>query len=290
MGRDLALPVVVVRGANSGPILGVTAVVHGNELNGIPIIHRFVSRLRPSGLCGTVVAVPVVNIPAFLDNRREFRDGQDLNRLMPGKEPGNESQVYAHRFITRLVRHFEYLVDLHTASFGRANSLYVRADLHDPVTANMAQLIGPQIIVHNEGADGTLRAAAGDMGIHAITVEVGDPNRFQAGLIRSSRLGLEAVLEDLKMMPPSNGGPDDDETVVCSRSYWIYSDIGGILQVLPKVATMIEKDEPIAHLTDMFGRIVGEYRAPETGIVVGKSVNPVAHTGARVLHLGIPQH
>ena len=274
------------------PVLVVTAAVHGNELNGVPIIHRLVSKLDSTRLSGTLIAVPVVNVPGYLENRRDYRDGADLNRVMPGRPVGSEAQTYAYRFLNRVVHCFEYLVDLHTASFGRKNSLYVRVDLSDPVASRMATLIGAQIIVHNEGEDGTLRAAAADRGVCAITVEVGDPNRFQTGLIRSSRLGLENIMEDLAMLDrDGNAEPNDEDAsedaVVCRSSYWLYTDVGGVLQVFPRVTDRVRKGERVARVSDIYGAEIRSYEAPEDGIVVGVSTNPVAHTGARVLHLGI---
>ena len=97
-------------------------------------------------------------------NTRHFNDGFDLNRLMPGKRGGTPSQVYAFRFMERVVKHFEYMIDLHTASFGRINTLYVRADLTNADAAWMAECQQPQIMLHNVGADGTLRGAAMDLG------------------------------------------------------------------------------------------------------------------------------
>lgn len=289
-GRSVAVPVVVVRGAQSGPTLGVTAVVHGNELNGLPVVQRLVRDVDEAQLRGTLVTVPVVNIPGYLLNQREVRDGQDLNRLMPGKPEGNEAEVYAHRFVNRVMRCFDYLIDLHTASFGRANSLYVRADMKQEPTATLARLIGPQIIVHNEGVDGTLRDAAARMGIHAITVEVGDPNRFQRAMIRSSRAGIHAVLDHLGMLPRAateSVDTEDEACVECSRSYWLHTHRGGVLEVYPKLADEVRQGEKVACLRNLFGDLVHEYTAPETGVVVATSTNPVAHAGARILHLGV---
>jgi predicted deacylase len=161
------VPVLVARGHAPGPVVAVTAAVHGNELNGIRIVQRLFHQLGSDGLRGTVFGVPIVNVPGYRDNRREFIDGHDLNRLMPGRENGNCAEVYAHRVLTRVVSQADYLIDLHTASAGRINSIYVRADMTDPVTARMARLQHAQIIVHNRGRDGTLRGA---VGVPAITV------------------------------------------------------------------------------------------------------------------------
>lgn len=65
---------------------------------------------------------------------------------MPGKPNGNVSQVYAWRIINKIVKEFDYLVDLHTASNGRVNSYYIRADMDDPTTRQMALLQNAQII------------------------------------------------------------------------------------------------------------------------------------------------
>ncbi len=286
MGIPVCAPVMVARGRHDGPVLGLTAAVHGNELNGIPIIQRLFRELNPDELHGTIVAVPVVNVPALQRHQRRYIDNVDLNHIMPGKPNGNVSEVYAYRFVNRIVRHFQYLLDLHTASFGRVNSYYIRADLDEPVTRTLALLQNAQIVVNNPPSDGTLRGAADAIGIPAITLEVGDPNKFQKGVIRSGLTGIHNALVHLGILE----GTIDTPTVppvICQRSYWLYTEQGGILTVLPNVADMVEKDQPIAILRSVFGQIIQEYRATEDGIVIGKSVSPINHTGGRILHLGV---
>jgi predicted deacylase len=85
---------------------------------------------------------------------REFSDGKDLNRLFPGNESGTSSQIFAHNILKKIVEKFNVLIDLHTASFGRVNSYYVRCDMNDPGSAILAKLQQPQIILHNSGQDG----------------------------------------------------------------------------------------------------------------------------------------
>jgi uncharacterized protein len=282
----IRVPVLVAHGAKPGKVVGLTAALHGNELNGIPTIHRLFHRIDPRELQGTVVAVPIANMAGYLTGQREYLDGKDLNRLMPGKPDGSESQVYAYRFLERIVRHFQVLVDLHTASFGRINSLYVRADMGSPVTAHLARVLGAEIIVHNAGGDGTLRAAAAEMGIPGVTVEIGDPHVFEHGKIKASRIGLRDVLEDMGMLAP-DGERASHIAVECSHSYWLFTDAGGLLEVLPNPTDRVIRGEIIATLDDPWGQRIRTYRAPEDGIVVGKGTNPVAHTGSRILHLGV---
>ena len=287
IGMPISVPVMVAKGANDGPVMGLTAAVHGNELNGLPVIQRLFSEINAEELTGTIVGVLVANVPGFLRGERRFNDMVDPNHIMPGVATGNNSQLYVHRLMDRIIRHFDYLIDLHTASFGRVNSYYIRADMNEETMREMALLQNADIIVHNPPHDGTLRGAAEDMNIPAITLEVGDPNRFQRGMIRSSLTGIHNALIKFGFL---KGDIDftGEPVVLCERSYWLYTQMGGILTVLPSVTDRVKKGELVGTMRNIFGDVVKEYFAPEDGIVIGKSVNPVTQSGGRILHLGIP--
>ena len=288
MGVPIHVPIIVARGLKEGKVLGLTAAVHGNELNGIPVIQRIFKEIDVKELVGTIVGVPVINVPSLLRKKRRFIDGTDLNHIMPGKPDGNVSQVYAWRIVHRIIREFDFLIDLHTASNGRINSYYIRADMEDDTVQKMALLQNAQIIIHNPPNDGTLRGTADEMGIPAITLEVGNPNTFQKGMIRDGLTGIHNLLGYFGMIDCEVEEPDA-ETVLCKSSYWIYSDTGGIMTVHPQVTELVKEGEVIATMRNIFGDIVKEYKAPENGIVIGKSVSPINHTGGRILHLGILQ-
>jgi predicted deacylase len=286
LGRPVRVPILVCKGERPGPVFGLTAALHGDELNGIPVVHRVIEKLDPTQLRGTVAGVVVANVPGVLRHQRRFDTGEDLNHLFPGRPEGTGAQIWAHRLLGRVVRHFNVLLDLHTASRGRVNSLYVRADMDHEVTSVMANLLRPQIIVHNPARDGTLRGAAMDAGIPAITVEVGNPSRFQRDLVKSTVVGVRAVMRHFDMIGRTRPAATP-ATLVCSRSYWLRTDRGGLLSVLPSCVQVVEKGELVARQTDAFGDVVREIHAPERGVVVGKSVEPVSRTGSRVLHLGV---
>jgi predicted deacylase len=286
MGIPTCIPIMVARGKEDGIILGLTAAVHGNELNGISVIQRLFKDLDTDNLKGTIVGIPVVNVPSFVRGTRVFSDGVDINRIMPGKDNGNTSEVYANRFLNLVVKKFDYLLDLHTASFGRVNSFYIRSDMNNKVTKKLALLQDAEIIVHTPPSDGTLRGAAEELGIPSITIEVGNPHSFQKKIIKSGVAGVHNVLAYL--------GITDDEyetskrnTVVCEKSYWLYTQEGGLLTVHVDLRDIVEEGDHIATLRDVFGNRIKKYYAPERGIVVGKSVNPVNQSGGRIIHLGI---
>ena len=286
LGSPISIPLIVARGRTDRPILGLTAAVHGDELNGIPVVQRLFKDIDANSLNGTIVGIPVLNVPSFIRKRRRFNDGVDLNHIMPGKANGNVSEVYAYRVVNLVVKNFDYLLDLHTASLGRINSYYVRADMRDEITKKLALLQNPQIIVHNPPSDGTLRGAADELDIPAITLEVGNPNIFQKGLIRSGLIGVHNVLAYLGMTDDVIEEPETP-TVICKKSYWIYTNTGGLLTVHPNITDLVKEGDLIATIVDIFGNIKEYYYAPEDGIVIGKSIGPVNQSGGRILHLGI---
>lgn len=286
LGNPVLVPIMVARGKRDGPAVGVTATIHGDELNGLPVIHRIFRELEVKNLRGTVIGVPVANVPSFLTGMRRFPDAYDLNRAMPGKELGQDSDAYAFRLMDRLVSQFDILIDLHTASFGRINSFYIRADMTRPETAELARLQNGEIIVHGEGEEGTLRLAAAQRGIRALTVELGDPNLFQAERIEQALVGLRNTLAHLDMVDVDIQAPETPP-VECERSYWLYTSCGGILEVFPDLTDFVRQGERIGRIRNVFGDVIQDLIAPQAGVVVGKSTQPVNRTGGRILHLGI---
>ena len=285
LGEVIRVPVIVAKGARAGPVVGITCAIHGNELNGIPIIFRVMRELDLDEMCGTLVAAPVLNTPGFLRHQREFSDGQDLNRLFPGSATGNAGNQYAHLLYRKLIRHFEYVVDLHTASFGRVNSLYVRADMNNPIVKKMALLQNPQIIVHNSAEGGSIRGCCGMAGVPGITVEVGNPSTFHPDFIKTAFVGVENILAHLKITSGSVVLPDTDP-VICNASSWSFATHGGILRVLPELCDWVHKGQVIAQVRNVYGAITHVYRSEREGVVVGKNTNPVCQRGDRLLHLG----
>lgn len=286
MGVPIRVPTIVARGMEEGKTVGLTAAVHGNELNGIPVIQRIFGEIDVTELKGAIVGVPVINVPSLLRKKRRFLDGVDLNHIMPGKPNGTVSQVYAWRVVNRIIEQFDYLVDLHTASNGRINSYYIRADMEDKTVQKMALLQNAQIIVHNPPNDGTLRGTANAMNIPAITLEVGNPNLFQKGMIREGLTGIHNLLGHFGFTD-CEVEEHSDETVLCKKSYWIYTDMGGLLAVHPKVTELVKKGDVVATMRNIFGDVIKQYFAPENGVVIGKSTSPINQTGGRILHLGI---
>jgi len=286
LSEPITVPVLVAKGKYAGKVLCLTSAIHGNELNGIPVIHKLFSEIDTEELGGTIVAIPVLNPPGFLRHQRVFSDGKDLNRYFPGKWNGDCSSAYVHTIVEKIVSHVDFLIDMHTASFGRVNSFYVRANMRDPASRQMALLQNPQFIVHNSSPEGSLRGVAQSRGVPAITVEIGNPQIFHKDLIRFTIEGIENILCHLNMLPDAVE-PPSQLPVICNSSSWLFLQHGGILNTFHVVGARVKKGQVIGSIRNIFGDLVHEYTAPYNSVVIGKNVNPACQVGDRLVHLGL---
>ncbi len=288
LGTPLRVPFVVVRGRHPGPTVGISAAIHGDELNGIKIIHHVLEQADPDAMHGTLVCAPVANVPAFQAGQRRFPDDdRDLNHVFPGRADGVPSAQYARAFLVTFLTPLEYLIDIHTASEGRLNSMYVRADLHSPAARDMALLMNPEIILHGRSGDGTLRNAARVHEIPAITVEAGNPSVFQGKMVLEGELGVLNILKALRVVRGQQVKTIDRRPVICKSSKWLRTRAGGLLETRFKLCERVSKKQVLAETTDPFGHAIQSYTAPHDGIVIGKSASPLAVPGTRYCHLGV---
>jgi uncharacterized protein len=165
----LNLPIMVLNGQRSGPKLWLSAVVHGDELNGLEIIRRVLELVRPRRLAGTLLAVPVVNVFGMVTETRYLPDRRDLNRSFPGSPNGSLAAQLAHLFMTNVAAACDMGIDLHTGSDHRFNLPQIRGDLEDPTTLRLAQAFGAPVSVHSPLRDGSLREACRRRGIPGST-------------------------------------------------------------------------------------------------------------------------
>ncbi|MDH5456678.1 MAG: succinylglutamate desuccinylase/aspartoacylase family protein, partial [Gammaproteobacteria bacterium] len=70
ISTSLRMPVKAICGRKAGPVLFVSAAIHGDELNGVEIIRRLLRLKALRSIRGTLLAIPIVNVHGFLDQSR----------------------------------------------------------------------------------------------------------------------------------------------------------------------------------------------------------------------------
>jgi hypothetical protein len=277
------IPVTVLHGSRPGPVLCVTAAIHGDEINGLEVVRRIRSEVDPRGLGGTLILVLIANPISFLAMSRTLPDGRDLNRAFPGRGRGSMASRIAGALFGKVVRLSDAVIDLHTATAGRVNLPHVRADLRRPRVRRLATAFGAEVTFDLEGEKGTLRRAATEAGIPAIVFEAGEPLRFQKPLIERGVRGIRNVLSDLGMAGYRRTPPLF--RIIVKGRRWIRAVKGGILNLEVKPGDIIRRGETVAVNTRPFGTAVRRIRAPYAGLVVGCATVPMVFPGAAVCRL-----
>jgi len=284
-GSAIPTPVLVAHGAEQGPVMCITAGVHGDELNGIETVRRILHSTKPEKLKGTLVGVPIVNLQGFQRQSRYLPDRRDLNRFFPGHPKGSSASRIAHAFFDQVIRHCDALVDLHTGSFHRTNLPQLRADLNNPEVVALSQSFGSTVVLHSEGGVGTLRRAAVEAGIPAVTLEAGEPLRLQVDEVAHSVKGINTLLATRKMYKRRNIWGDSE--AVYYTSQWVRADTGGILFSQVDLGKRIKPGELLGTVTDPVSNEREEIRAPFAGRVIGMALNQFVMPGFATFHLGI---
>jgi predicted deacylase len=117
-GLDSAtcIPITVIRGQRSGPVLALIAGTHGLEVAPILALHRVRHDLDPATLRGTVILVHIANLPSYMKRTVYYNpwDWKNLNRVYPGRADGTVTERIAHAITTEVIERADYLVDMHS--------------------------------------------------------------------------------------------------------------------------------------------------------------------------------
>ena len=283
-GAEMAIPVIALHGKTDGPMVWLSAAIHGDELNGVEIVNRVLADLDPKTMKGTLLAVPVVNLYGFITGDRYLPDRRDLNRSFPGSAKGSLASRVAHLFMTEIVERCDVGIDLHTASDHRTNLPQVRANLDDPQTRRLARAFGPALMLHSKPGSGTLRRAATRAGKTVLLYEAGEPWRFNHDAIDAGVSGVRRVLSRLKMAKWS--GPRAPKSVPESRSLrWVRATRSGIAHLDVANGDRVEARQPLGHIDDAFGKKLSTVRASRSGMVIGQTLHPLVNRGDALVHI-----
>lgn len=283
--EQTTLPVHVLHGRGEGPVLLVSAGIHGDELNGIEVIRRLLARKALMELRGTLLAVPVVNVYGFVGRSRYLPDRRDLNRSFPGKEAGSLAARLAHLVESELVARVTHAVDLHTGAVHRTNLPHLRADLDDPRALELAHAFQAPLVLGIPSPAGTLSQSARARGIPMLVFEGGEALRFDETAIRVGLRGVLAVMRRLGMLPRARNPRAMLEPIFSRHRKWIRAPRGGLLSTKLEPGTLVSTGGILARIADPYTGELCEVRSPMDGVVVGLQLLPLVNEGDAIVHL-----
>jgi predicted deacylase len=288
LGDPVRIPVTIVNGEQSGPTAFLSAAAHGDELNGIEVVREVAHEWDLTDLHGTLVCLPVLNVPGFLAQQRYLPIyDRDLNRSFPGSAGSTSAKRMAHEIFQNFIAPCDLGIDLHTSTRGRTNMLHVRADTENDAVARLANAFGSNVIISTDGPSGTLRREATEAGVPTITIEMGEAHRFQRDLIDQALAGVRSVLAEYGMLETEVVRWPGWRTVVAANDEktWLRADAGGMVDMHHQCGDLVHEGETICTITSPFKTENTAVDAPFTGVLVGVLENPVVYPGNPLCHL-----
>ena len=295
--RDVSLPVSesyssmtvqiqiqVRRALEDGPVIFVTAALHGDEINGTGVIRELIKDEQFNLKRGTVILVPVLNLLAFDRHSRYLPDRRDLNRYFPGAEDGSQASRMAYTIFNEIVARCDYGIDFHTAALRRTNFPSVRANMADPEVNQLAKAFGTEIIVNSKGPKGSFRREACQAGCPTIVMEGGEVWKVEPGIVETGVRGIKNILRHFNMIDGEVETPEFQVKVETSK--WIRAEKGGFLQFHVKPGDLVEKDQPLVTNSTLLGREQSTLYTPFNAVVIGMTSLPAISPGEPICNLG----
>ncbi len=288
--QPVTMTVHVSHSKRPGPVLLVSAALHGDEIIGVEVVRRLLRTRLLKSLRGTLVAVPVVNMPAFLARSRYLPDRRDLNRLFPGSANGSLGARLAHFFNGEVMSHCTHAIDMHTGAVNRPNLPQIRVRLDDKRTTEleMAKAFHPPVIVETGLRDGSFRATCNSHGIPSILYEAGQAFSIDRASVRYGLRGVTSVMRHLGMLPPERSHAKIKRRTVTTRfTGWVRAPRGGIFTPHVELGSAVTPDTVLGIVGDPFGKHETKVMGKHDGVVIGQTMEATVDEGDGLFHIAL---
>jgi predicted deacylase len=248
-GQHWYVSVTVAKGAKPGKRGVLTSGVHGDEMSSVHAVQTVMNQLDPAQMSGTVMAVTDVSRPALEGMQRRWpnsgrgMDLIDMNREWPGNENGATAPSrHAALLFNRLLKpNADYAIDFHTAATGYDITAFHLARMDMPEVRAMAELFPIDQIFDNAAYPGLLANAYIDVGIPALTPEVGAPRSLDHDMIALFVEGTMNVLKHHSIITGPMGRTGKDTSLFVGNSaHPVLATRGGFVELLVKLNDKVE--------------------------------------------------
>jgi len=281
----ITMSVQVVHGRRSGPVLFVSAAVHGDEVIGVEIVRRLLRSPVLDRLKGTLLAVPIVNAFGFMSHSRYLPDRRDLNRSFPGSAQGSLAARLAHLFMTEIVEKSDAGIDIHSAAIHRTNLPQIRVSPAREETMALARAFGAPLTLTSRVRPGSLRHAAQEKDTDVLLYEAGEGLRFDEFAVRVGVAGILRVMRHLGMAPGRGIAKPKTRPLLSTSSYWLRAPAGGLLRTFKTIGEQVGEGDVLGVISDPFGEMETEVLVKGGGLLIGRSNLPVINEGDALFHV-----
>ncbi len=287
---SIRIPVAVINGNRPGPVLAITAGVHGTEYPGIEAAQRIYRETEPSQIRGQMVMFPLVNVPGFEAAAPNLNpiDNQNLNRIFPGNPNGTVSLVMAHRILEQLSALAQYHVDLHGGDSTELLNPFAifRTSDDEPLNRSgetLARLYDTEAIWASNSKVGNSGTLTGEMvrrGIPAIVGEAGYLGTYNEPEIQVHLKGVRNIMKHIGMLDGEPVLTLRNRQRIYSEGWSVDAPRSGIFYPQAKPGDRVEPGQLLGVLKNVQGTIVEELRAPVRGLVRVQFPRRVVYSGS----------
>ena len=294
----LAIPVAAVHGARPGPVLAIVSGAHGTEYASIIAVERLIREIDPKAVAGTVILVPLVNVPSFEQKVPHLNpiDGKSMNRFYPGRADGTQTERASLAITREVVDRSDHLIDLHGGDLDeslRPYSYWTKTgnERQDAISREMVLAFGLDTIIistdrpKDPAASRYLENTATTRGKPSLTAEAGHAGTVEPEDVNALVNGCLSVMRYLKMM---DGPPAPIESPVwIERVAGLTSDVTGIFYPVVTRGSYVQKGMKIGYVTDYVGHRIFDARSPDSGVVLYMRAVPSMTKGETVANIGV---
>ena len=294
----LAIPVVVINGARPGAVLSVVSGAHGTEYASIIAVEQLIDRVDPAKLSGTLILVPLVNIPSFEQKVPHVNptDRKSMNRFYPGNASGTQTERASFAITKQVVEQSDHLIDLHGGDIDenlRPYSYWTKTGraAQDSISREMALAFGLDYVIisadrpSDPQASRYLENTATTRGKPSITAEAGRAGRVDVEDVQRLVDGSLAVMSYLKML--DRPFRPVEHPVWIERVITVASEQTGIFYPLVDRGTYVSAGAPLGYVTDYLGKRIFEATAPSAGVVLFVRAVPSMTKGETIANVGV---
>ncbi|MFK8036975.1 MAG: succinylglutamate desuccinylase/aspartoacylase family protein [Crocinitomicaceae bacterium] len=283
-GTIINLYAHVFRSETPGPTILIAGGVHGDEINGVEIVRRAVADELFNDLkCGTVIAIPLVNLYGFINFSRELPDGKDVNRSFPGSRSGSLASRVASVITREIIPLVDYGIDFHTGGQSIHNFPQVRAYKDDPASLELAEIFSPPLILETGLLSKSFRKECHKHSVPMIVFEGGESLRIDEPSIEEGINGIKRVLNHFKMS--SAKVPKQKNPKLYQNHTWMRAAASGIFVTNKKTGDYIEKGDIMGYITDPYTTKKHKITARHNGFIFGHDNKPVVNIGKALFHV-----
>jgi len=285
----IEVPIIVSRGHTDGPCLLLIGGIHGDETNGVEIVRQIIASGQNKPQKGTVICIPLLNVFGFLNQKREFPDGRDLNRAFPGSEKGSLASRFAYHLMSKVIPKVDYCIDFHTGGAQRFNYSQIRIDTNDGDTLKLANVFGAPFIVHSKSQEKTFRNSMVALGKKVLLFEGGKSLSLDKNVTKAGIQGAINVMHHLGMRDFSSkiSKPNlEPAPIVIMNSRWIRATYSGMYRSYISVGQKVEKGVKLGSISDPFGDFEKFFRNKQEGYILNSNHSPIVIQGDALLYIG----